>query len=94
VMLRLTGSPPTTLIGHVVVVETDSSFVSKLRIGTPQGSVHGPRSFVAYAENVINVFKQHHVRHHLFADDVQGIKHSKRPTFETSLLGLELVKRL
>jgi len=37
----------------------------------------GPRSFVAYAEDVTNVFEQHRVPHHLFADDMQGIKHIK-----------------
>ena len=62
---------------QVVVVGTDSSFVSELRTGTPQGSVLGPRSFVAYAEDVTDVFEQHRVRHHLFADDMQGIRHSK-----------------
>jgi len=48
---------------QVVVVGTDSSFVSELRIGAPQGSVLGPWSFVAYAEDVTNVFEQHRVRH-------------------------------
>jgi len=54
-----------------------SSFVSELRIGAPQGSVLGPRSFVAYTGDVTNVFEQHRVRHNLFADDMQGIKYSK-----------------
>jgi len=76
---------------QVVVVGTDSSFVSELQIGAPQGSVLGPRSFAAYAEDVTNVFKQHRVRPHLFADDMQGTSTASRPTFVTSLLGLELV---
>jgi len=76
-ILGSTGSPPATLIGHkFVVVRTDSSFISESRIGAPQGSVIGPRSFGTYAEDVTNVFEQHRVRHHLFADDLQGIKHS------------------
>ena len=61
--------------GTQVVV--DSSFVSELRIGAPKGSALGLRSFVAYAEDVTNVSEQHHFRHHLFADDMQGIKQSK-----------------
>jgi hypothetical protein len=36
---------------QVVVISEDSSFVSELRIGAPQGSVLGPRSFVAYSED-------------------------------------------
>lgn len=62
---------------QVVVTGTDSSSASELRIGTPQGSVLGPRSFVAYAEDVTEVFQEHRVHHHLFADDMQGTKHSK-----------------
>jgi len=73
---------------QVVVVETDSSFVSELRIGAPQGSVLGPRSFVSYAEDVTNVFEQHHARHHLFAVDMQGIKHSKPSNINDVTAGL------
>jgi len=40
--------------------------------------VFGPRSFVVYAEDVTNVFEQHRFGHHLFADDMQGFKHSKQ----------------
>jgi len=47
---------------QVVVVGKDSSFVSELRIGAPQGSVFGPRSFFGQAEDVTNVFEQHRVR--------------------------------
>jgi len=61
---------------QIVVVGTDSSFISELRIGAPQGSVLGPRSFIAYAEDVTNVFEQHRVRHRLLADKMLGIKHS------------------
>lgn len=56
---------------QVVVTGTDSSSVSELLIGTPQGSVLGPRSFVSYTEDVTAVFQKHRVRHHLFADDMQ-----------------------
>jgi len=44
-----------------------------VRIGVPLESVLGPRSFVAYAKNVTEIFH----RHHLFVDDMQGIRHSK-----------------
>ena len=51
--------------------------MTQLRIGTPQGFVLGPRSFVAYAEDVTEVFQQHRVRYHLFADDMQGATHNQ-----------------
>lgn len=73
---------------QVVVTGTDSSSVSELRIGTPQGSVLGPRSFVAYAEDVTDVFQKHSVRYHLFADDMQGIKYSKPSSVHEVTAGL------
>jgi len=57
---------------QVVVSGDDSSLVSELRIGAPQGSVLGPRSFVAYAEDVTEIFHNHRVRHHLFADNMHA----------------------
>jgi hypothetical protein len=62
---------------QVIVTGTDSSTVCHLRTGAPQGSVLGPRSFVAYSEDVTDVFQQHNVRHHLFADDLQGPQHAE-----------------
>ena len=62
---------------QVVVIGDDSSPVCELRTGTPQGSVLGPKSFVAYAEDVAEICHHHCVRHHLFADDMQGTRHSK-----------------
>jgi len=62
---------------QVVVSGDDSSLVSELRIGAPQGSVLGPGSFVVHAEDVTEIFHNHRVRHHLFTDDMQGTRHSK-----------------
>ena len=38
-----------------------------LHLGVPLG----PRVFSQYAEDVSELFNQHHLRHHLFADDMQ-----------------------
>jgi len=37
-----------------------------------RGTVLGPRSFVAYDEDVTEIFYHHHVRHYLFADELRG----------------------
>ena len=54
---------------HVAGSETDAMV---LQFGVPQGSVLGPRIFIEYAEDVSDVFVRHAMRHHLFADDMQG----------------------
>jgi len=66
-----------TVRTQVVVIGDDSSLVSELRIGAPQGSVLGPKSFLAYAEDVTKIFHHNRVRHHLFAGDKQGARHNK-----------------
>ena len=62
---------------QVVVSGTDSSSVRELKVGAPQGSVLGPRSFIIYAEDVTDIFQRYRVRHHIFADDMQGTRHAK-----------------
>jgi hypothetical protein len=62
---------------QVVVSGADSSSVRQLKVGAPQGSVLGPRSFIIYAEDVTDIFPRYQVHHHIFADDMQGTKHAK-----------------
>jgi len=66
-MPRSTGSTPTIRRSPtriVIVVATDSSYVSDLCIRARRGSVLGPRSFAAYGEDVTDVFEQRRAHHH------------------------------
>jgi Reverse transcriptase (RNA-dependent DNA polymerase) len=62
---------------QVIVSGADSSSVRELKVGAPQWSVLGPRSFIIYAEDVTDIFQRYRVHHHIFADDMQSIRHAK-----------------
>ena len=79
-MLRSSGLHHTYFTDRtqVIVSGSDSSSVRELEVGTPQGSVLGPRSFVVYTEDATDIFLQRRVHHCIFADDIQGTKHAKQ----------------
>ena len=60
-----------------------------LSTGVPQGSVLGPRSFVCYAEDVQDIFVRQEVKHHLFADDMQGHQSSDPRNADTVVSRLQ-----
>ena len=60
---------------QLVRVGSDDSEETKLLFGVPQGSVLGPKIFIQYAEDVSKLFDKHRLDYHLYADDMQGLKH-------------------
>jgi len=58
---------------QVVRVGSCESGVITLQFGVPQGSVLGPKLFLEYAEDVCPLLAR--LKYHLFADDMQGLKH-------------------
>ena len=52
------------------------STVTGLSCGVPQGSVLGPKQFLAYTEDLIDIFNKHEVSHLGYADDSQGFAQS------------------
>jgi len=46
--------------------------------GIAQGSSLGPKTFIAYTEEMDGIFAQHDVSHHCLADDTQAYTHASR----------------
>jgi Reverse transcriptase (RNA-dependent DNA polymerase) len=45
--------------------------------GVPQGSVLGPKLFSQHAEDVTEILERCMQHHHIYADDMQGLRHGK-----------------
>ena len=52
-------------------------------LGVPQGSVIGPKSFIAYTEELDSVFLKHDIHRHGYADDTQAYVAVTRPNAPT-----------
>jgi len=64
---------------QTVHVNNSISRIVNLSCGMPQESQEsslGPKAFIAYTEDVDNVFSAHHLGHHSYADDVQSYIHT------------------
>jgi len=59
---------------QVVKLGESRSSNRKLICGVPQGSVLGPKQFIAYIGDVTEVFNNNGVHYHGYADDMQGLQ--------------------
>jgi hypothetical protein len=59
---------------QIIQLGSTKSSSHNLDCGVPQGSVLGPKQFVAYVEDVNKVFSNHEILYHGYADDMQGLK--------------------
>ena len=61
---------------QTVHVNSSISRTVNLSCGMPQGSSLGPKTFIAYTEDVDEVFSAHHLDYHSYADDIQSYIHT------------------
>ena len=55
----------------------------------PQGPVLGPQKFNAYTEDLANLIDDHHLDHHMYADDTQLIEHTTASDIPNAILKLQ-----
>jgi hypothetical protein len=54
-----------------VAIDNSDSPQVKLEYGVPQGSVLGPLLFTLYLQPIANIFQEHNINYHMYADDIQ-----------------------
>jgi len=68
---------------YVIHTKARASNVISLACGVPQGSMLGPKTFIAYTEEIDSIFSQHGIHHHGYADDTQAHLAVGRPNAQT-----------
>jgi len=74
---------------YVIHAKAGALNVISLACGVPQGSVLGPKTFIAYTEEIDSIFSQHGIHHHGYADDTQAHLAVGRPNAQTAALRLQ-----
>ena len=73
---------------HMFSVGDSNSDPHNISCSVPQGSVLWPVDFVAYAEDVLDLFDQYKVNHHIYANDQHIYLHTEPGLASTALTRL------
>ena len=72
-----------------VCIGQEKSAIYPMPYGVPQGSVLGPQQFIAYTEDMVEIFGRLDVTHHGYADDTQGLARSSPSNVNQIVSSLE-----
>ena len=72
-----------------VCIGNDRSSIFSMPYGVPQGSVLGPKQFIAYIEDMVGIFDRLKIIHHSYADDTQGLARSSPSNINLIVSSLE-----
>ena len=84
------GSSLISVIEHrTYQVKDQQSRPRTVDCSVPQGSVLGPQKFNAYTEDLAHLIDDHHLDHHMYADDTQLIEYTTASDIPNAIMKLQ-----
>ena len=77
------------MIEQTYQVKDQQSHPRTVDCSVPQGSVLGTQKFNAYTEDLANLINDHHLDHHMYANDTQLIEYTTASDIPNAIMKLQ-----